>query len=163
MVAADAAGADQVWPDSADSSSAADPANQSSRSAALRQRLRQGAGRLSWGLADQAVSSLTNSAMSIYIARELGAVPFGAFSLAYVTYSFALNASRGLATDPLTVRFSGADLPVWRRAVARLAPQTDSLRLLAESLAAAARDDLVDAAGGHRTAVVHPEPQLRPV
>lgn len=119
MAAADAAGADQVWPDSADSSSAADLANRSSRSAALRQRLRQAAGRLSWGLADQAVSSLTNSAMSIYIARELGAVQFGAFSLAYVTYSFVLNASRGLATDPLTVRFSGADLPVWRRAVAR--------------------------------------------
>ena len=43
---------------------------------------------------------------------------FGAFSLAYVTYAFALNASRGLATDPLLVRFSGTDLPTWRRAVA---------------------------------------------
>ena len=31
--------------------------------------------------------------------------------LAYVTYGFALNASRGLATDPLLVRFSGTDLP----------------------------------------------------
>jgi O-antigen/teichoic acid export membrane protein len=29
-----------------------------------------------------------------------------------------LNASRGLATDPLVVRFSGTDVPVWRRAVA---------------------------------------------
>src|SRR5208282_314190 len=28
------------------------------------------------------------------------------------------NASRGLATDPLLVRFSGTDLPAWRRAVA---------------------------------------------
>jgi O-antigen/teichoic acid export membrane protein len=74
--------------------------------------------RLSWGVADQAVSSLTNAAVSIYVARTLGAVQFGAFSLAYVTYSFALNASRGLATDPLMVRFSGTDLPTWRRAVA---------------------------------------------
>src|SRR5262249_26020055 len=99
---------------------AADPAIRSvGRASGLRQRLRQSAGRLSWGLADQAVSSLTNSAISIYIARELGAVQFGAFSVAYVTYSFALNGSRGLATDPLTVRFSGTDLPVWRRAVAR--------------------------------------------
>lgn len=64
------------------------------------------------------MSSLTNSAMSIYIARELGAVQFGAFSLAYVSYSFALNASRGLATDPLLVRFSHAEVPAWRRAVA---------------------------------------------
>ncbi len=74
--------------------------------------------RLGWGVADQAVSSLTNAAVSIYVARTLGAVQFGAFSLAYVTYSFALNASRGLATDPLMVRFSGAELPAWRRAVA---------------------------------------------
>ena len=74
--------------------------------------------RLGWGVADQAVSSLTNFAVSIYLARSLGAVQFGAFALAYVTYSFALNASRGLATDPLMVRFSGPDLPTWRRAVA---------------------------------------------
>jgi O-antigen/teichoic acid export membrane protein len=63
------------------------------------------------------MSSLTNFAVSIYIARTLGAAQFGAFSLAYVTYAFALNASRGLATDPLMVRASGTDLPTWRRAV----------------------------------------------
>jgi O-antigen/teichoic acid export membrane protein len=67
---------------------------------------------------DQAVSSLTNFAVSIYVMRTLGAVQFGAFSLAYVTYAFALTASRGLATGPLEVRFSAADLPTWRRAVA---------------------------------------------
>ncbi len=81
-------------------------------------RFRGIARRLSWGLADQAMSSLTNFAMTIYVARVLGAVSFGAFSLAYVTYSFALNASRGLATDPLMVRFSGPRTPAWRRAVA---------------------------------------------
>jgi O-antigen/teichoic acid export membrane protein len=74
--------------------------------------------RLSWGVADQLVSSLTNFAVSFYIIRALGAVVFGAFSLVFVTYSFALNASRGLATDPLMVRFSGTDLGTWRRAVA---------------------------------------------
>ncbi len=74
--------------------------------------------RLGWGVADQAVSSVTNFAVSIYVVRELGAVQFGAFSLAYVTYAFALTASRGLATDPLLVRFSGTDLVTWRRAVA---------------------------------------------
>lgn len=78
---------------------------------------RQLAGRLSWGLADQAVSSLTNAAIGVYVVRTLGAEQFGAFSLAYVTYGFALSASRGLATDPLMVRFSGADLASWRRAV----------------------------------------------
>ena len=77
------------------------------------------AGRLSWGLLDQAVSSLTNALLSVYIVRELGAVQFGDFGLAYVTYVFVLNASRGLSTDPLMVRFSGVDLPIWRRAVRR--------------------------------------------
>ena len=75
------------------------------------------AGRLSWGLVDQAVSSLTNALLSVYVAHLLGAVQFGVFGLAYVTYVFMLNASRGLATDPLMVRFSGVNLPIWRRAV----------------------------------------------
>jgi len=74
--------------------------------------------RLGWGVADQAMSSISNFAVNIYIARTLGAVQYGAFALAYVTYSFALNASRGLATDPLLVRFSGTDVRTWRRAVA---------------------------------------------
>jgi polysaccharide pyruvyl transferase WcaK-like protein/O-antigen/teichoic acid export membrane protein len=79
------------------------------------------------------VSSLTNFAMTIYVARALGAVPFGAFSLAYVTYSFALNASRGLATDPLMVRFSGPRTPAWRQAVA-----SSSATALAAGLASGA-------------------------
>lgn len=75
--------------------------------------------RFGWGLADQGMCSLSNAAVSFYVARELGATQFGAFSLAYVSYSFALTASRGLATDPLLVRFSGADPVTWRRAVGR--------------------------------------------
>jgi O-antigen/teichoic acid export membrane protein len=74
--------------------------------------------RLGWGVADQGMSSVTNFAVNIYIARTLGADQYGAFSLAFVTYSFALNASRGLATDPLMVRHSGIDVATWRRATA---------------------------------------------
>jgi O-antigen/teichoic acid export membrane protein len=81
--------------------------------------VRQAGRRLSWGVADQGMSSLSNFAVNIYIARTLGAVQYGAFALAYVTYGFALNASRGLATDPLLVRFSGTDIPTWRRAITR--------------------------------------------
>ena len=73
--------------------------------------------RFSWGLADQAMSSLSNAAVSLYIARQLGAAQFGAFSVAYVTYSFVLNASRGLATDPLLVRYSHVGHGAWKRAV----------------------------------------------
>ena len=64
------------------------------------------------------MSTLTNFLLSIYVARTLGAAQFGAFSLAYVTYGFAINTSRGLSIEPLLVRFSGTDLPTWRRAAA---------------------------------------------
>jgi O-antigen/teichoic acid export membrane protein len=73
--------------------------------------------RFSWGLADQVMSSLSNAAVSLYVARQLGATEFGAFSVAYVTYAFVLNASRGLATDPLLVRYSHVEHAVWKRAV----------------------------------------------
>ncbi|MFR9795137.1 hypothetical protein ACL02U_04400 [Streptomyces sp. MS06] len=76
-------------------------------------------GRLSWGLADQAASSMTNFAVGIYVARSLGLAAFGAFSLAWVTYGVVLSVSRGLATDPLVVRFSGVPDTSWRVAVAR--------------------------------------------
>ncbi len=90
-----------------------------SRIARYWQLARHASTRLSWGVADQAVSSLTNFAVNIYIAGTLGAVPYGAFSIAYVTYWFALNASRGVSTDPLLVRFSGVGHRAWRRAVRR--------------------------------------------
>ncbi|MBW9210784.1 hypothetical protein KV100_14080 [Mumia sp. zg.B21] len=70
-------------------------------------RGRQVVRRLGWGVGDQAASSLSNFALGIIVARSLGPVDFGGFSLAYVTYALVLNASRGLATDPLIVRHSG--------------------------------------------------------
>jgi O-antigen/teichoic acid export membrane protein len=59
--------------------------------------------------------SLTNFLLTAYIARSLGATQFGAFALAYVTYGFANNVSRGLSIEPLLVRFSGLEWK-WRRA-----------------------------------------------
>jgi len=73
--------------------------------------------RMGWGLADQAVSSLTNVAVSFYLVHVLAPTAFGAFSLAFISYGFALNASRGLSTDPLMVRYSGVEVKRWRRAV----------------------------------------------
>ncbi|MFE2104959.1 hypothetical protein ACFXAF_03640 [Kitasatospora sp. NPDC059463] len=77
------------------------------------------AGRLSWGLADQAVSSMTNFAVGVFVARSLGVTAFGVFSLAWLTYGLVLNVARGLATDPLMVRFSGVPEALWRSAAAR--------------------------------------------
>ena len=85
--------------------------------AALWAHARHLTGRLGWGVADQAMSSLTNFGVSIYVARTLGTTEFGAFSLAFATYLIVLAASRGLATDALAVRYSGVELGRWRRAV----------------------------------------------
>ena len=72
---------------------------------------------LGWGVADQGVASLGNFAFSIMMARALSPRDFGAFTIAWVTYGMILNASRGLATDPLLVRFSHADPASWRDGV----------------------------------------------
>ena len=81
--------------------------------------MRRAASRITWGVADQAMSSLTNFFLSIFVARSLGAAQFGAFSLAYVTYGFTINASRGLSIEPLLIRFSATNPLTWRRATAR--------------------------------------------
>jgi O-antigen/teichoic acid export membrane protein len=73
--------------------------------------------RLGWGVADQAMSSVSNFAIVAYAAHTVGAAAFGAFSLAYITWQVSISASRGVATDPLLVRYSGVDLQTWRRAV----------------------------------------------
>lgn len=75
--------------------------------------------RLTWGLGDQAVSSMTNFVVGVFVARELGVAAFGIFSLVWVTYGVVLNVSRGLATDPLVVRFSGVSTVDWRQATSR--------------------------------------------
>jgi O-antigen/teichoic acid export membrane protein len=87
--------------------------------------------RIGWGFADQAVSSLTNFAVSFFLAHALTAASFGAFSITYVSYGFALTAARGLTTDPLMVRFSGVDDRDWRQATRSAAGLAVVLGLLA--------------------------------
>jgi O-antigen/teichoic acid export membrane protein len=93
-------------------------------------------GRLSWGLIDQALTSAVSFVVGIFVARELGAAEFGGFSLAWVTYGVILNVSRGLATDPLTVRFSGVDRQVWRTAVAKSSGMSIMVGLVAGAFCA---------------------------
>lgn len=82
-----------------------------------RRQMPAGARRMAWGVADQAASSLTNVIVGVLVARTLGPAGFGAFSIAFATYLIALNASRGISTDPLMVRFSDVDPTIWKRAV----------------------------------------------
>jgi O-antigen/teichoic acid export membrane protein len=76
---------------------------------------RSHARRLGWGLADQALSSVTNFALSVLVARAVGISSFGAFGLAFTTYSLALGATRAFCSDPMGVRFSATDTETWRR------------------------------------------------
>jgi O-antigen/teichoic acid export membrane protein len=89
---------------------------------------------MGWGLLDQAVSSLTNFTVSFFLAHTLLPAQFGAFSLTYVTYGFALTASRGLSTDPLLVRYSGVEVSRWRRATGMAAGTALVLGLLFGSI-----------------------------
>ena len=67
--------------------------------------------RLSWGFADQALSSCINFALGIVVAASVSATDFGLFALVFSTYALALAISRGLCTDPLAVRYSTAQPP----------------------------------------------------
>ncbi len=76
-------------------------------------------GRTIWGLGDQAVSSLTNFAVGIVVARALGPEGFGAFSLVFATYLITISVARALASEPLIVRYSAASSQAWRGAAGR--------------------------------------------
>ena len=72
--------------------------------------------RAGWNLADQALSSLTNAALSILIARSVDANAFGAFAVCFTIYSLALGCARSLVFEPLAVRFSDAPEAEFRAA-----------------------------------------------
>ncbi len=77
--------------------------------------------RARWGFADQALSSLTNFAVGLVVARSVSTVDFGAFALAFAVYLAALNGSRAVTSLPLTIRYSGSPEGVWRDATAAAA------------------------------------------
>lgn len=69
--------------------------------------------RLGWGLADQGLSSMTNFALGVVVARSLAPPEFGAFGIAFGVYTMALGVTRALTGEPLIVRFSAAHTEGW--------------------------------------------------
>ena len=69
-----------------------------------------------WGVADQALSSLTNFALGLIVARSVSTEALGAFALAFASYAVVLNVARALGSQPLVVRFSGSPDEAWRSA-----------------------------------------------
>ena len=63
---------------------------------------------MGWNICDQALSSLTNAALSILVARAVSENAFGAFALCFTIYAVVVGVSRGLVSDPLTVRYGDA-------------------------------------------------------
>jgi len=66
------------------------------------------AGRIRWGVIDQALSSLTNFALVLLVARASEPAAFGGFSVVFVGYLLALWACRSLVGDPFALRFSAS-------------------------------------------------------
>ena len=74
--------------------------------------------RFGWGVADQALSSLTNFALGVAVARSVSAEDFGAYAIAFSTYLVALNVTRQLSVQPIAIRYATADAATWRSATA---------------------------------------------
>jgi O-antigen/teichoic acid export membrane protein len=87
--------------------------------------------RVSWTLLDQVLSSFTNFALSVVVARAVDATSFGAFSVAFAVFSFTLGMSRALVCEPLVVRFSAAK----PRAVAEAARAATGLAVVFGAIA----------------------------
>lgn len=72
-----------------------------------------------WGMADQAVSSITNFVILSLAARQSGLVRFGHFSVAFTVYIVSLWVVRSLVCEPLVIRFTTSDDETRRKAGAR--------------------------------------------
>jgi O-antigen/teichoic acid export membrane protein len=83
--------------------------------------LTSGRHRTGWTLVDQGLSSLTNFALGVLVARAVSPTDYGAFAVGFGAFAVALGVARSVATDPLVVRFSDAPpdelAPMGRRAL----------------------------------------------
>jgi O-antigen/teichoic acid export membrane protein len=82
------------------------------------QALRSLRDRFAWGLADQALSSVTNFALGLLAARVLSASDFGSFALVFAAYLVALGAVRATSSEPFVIRFVAVSDVEWKRGAA---------------------------------------------
>jgi O-antigen/teichoic acid export membrane protein len=64
--------------------------------------------RAGWGLVDQTLSSVTNFAVFVLVARTVAPSELGAFSLGFALYLLTVDALRSVAVEPMLVRSSTA-------------------------------------------------------
>lgn len=70
--------------------------------------------RARWSIADQGLSSLSNFLLVIVAVTTSSIEDMGRFGLVYATYFLLLFVARGLATDPLVIRYAGVAPDRWR-------------------------------------------------
>ena len=75
--------------------------------------------RAMWTLADQVLSSGTNSILMFVVAREVSKVEFGAFSVAFLVFAVVIGFSKATGAQPLSIRYAGAPESVFVNAAAR--------------------------------------------
>ena len=69
-----------------------------------------------WTLLDQVIVSVRNFAALLLVIKASDADVVGAFGIVYTTYFLLMAVVRGLAGDPLVVRYAGASHREWARA-----------------------------------------------
>jgi O-antigen/teichoic acid export membrane protein len=90
-----------------------------------------GRSRIFWTFSDQALSSLTNAALAIVVARTVSKGDFGAFALALTTYGFVVGLVRAFVGEPFVVRFSASEGDERRRGMAHASGTAVSLGAVA--------------------------------
>jgi O-antigen/teichoic acid export membrane protein len=90
-----------------------------------------GRSRMLWTFADQALSSLTNFALAIVVARSVSKDDFGAFALALLTFGFVVGLVRSFVGEPFVVRFSAANEAERRRGTSHASGAALALGVLA--------------------------------
>jgi hypothetical protein len=73
--------------------------------------------RARWGLADQALSSATNFALLVIVARSVSPSELGGFALFLAGYTALTFVVESLVSEPIVVRYSAVAREQWRRGV----------------------------------------------
>lgn len=63
--------------------------------------------RVAWTVVDQGLSSLSNFALAVAVARFVTTENFGAYGIAVAAYLLALGVARSLTSEPFVVRYTG--------------------------------------------------------
>jgi O-antigen/teichoic acid export membrane protein len=71
--------------------------------------MRQLGGRATWVFADQGLSSLSNAALMIVVARSVSSAEYGSFALAFSAYAFVLALAQALPGQIMAIRHADPD------------------------------------------------------